>query len=226
MAIGKNDAQAISRIREFAKWSIIATIIGVVAVVISYAYLITSLLPSLLMSSLGGAYGYQSPSQGTPFSLVLAIIFCIVEIIFVILMIVKIRGAFNILSASDPARFSIPSLLVNILAFGLLGGIILIIIGLAVGIFAIIGVIVFAIAGVSGAIGIPLGLYRVGTAYGNMMLRIGAILSPFSGIPGIIMIFIGARELDEKTSSAPAPAPKGPALAQKISPTKPAYPKL
>ncbi len=207
MAIGKKDAQAISNVREFAKWSIIATVIGVVAVVISYAYLITSLLPSLPMSSLGGVYGYHSPSQGTSLSPILALIlliFFIVEIICVILMIVKIRGAFNILSASNPARFSIPYLLVNILAFGLLGGIILVIIGFALGIFVLIGIgiIVFVIAGAAGVIGIALGLYRVGTSYDNMMLRLGAILYVFSGIPGIIMVFIGARELDEKASAS------------------------
>lgn len=207
-----------------------ASLIALIGIVVGYVALFTtnvSLFTGVTTNNGGSSFVLQQ--SGLYFLIVasgLSLVFTLLELIFY-------RSAFRTLTPVDP-QFKTPSTLVLVLLIMLV-----LIFVLAIGIFLELasaitcagagnplssnclnfntvlglagGLGIAGIVALIGYIGLVLGIWRLGTRYGEAMFKIGAILSviPLLNIVGVILIFVAARSGRAKLESVNAPTTFG-----------------
>lgn len=192
---------------------ITASLVGLIGIVVGFVALFTtnaSLFAGVTTNNGGGSLALQQ--SGLSFLIVASgssLIFTLIELIYY-------REAFHTLSPVDP-QFKTPSTLVLLLLVMLV-----IVFALVIGVFVELASAIACAAGnpitstcinagatldLVGAIGVALivvligyigllvGIWRLGTRYGELMFKIGAIMTiiPVLNIVGVILVFIAAR---------------------------------
>jgi len=191
MAQKSNDLAAIHRVRAYGRATILMYLIIIAAWLIFEFFALTP--------ALSYTYSNFGPNSAQYQALDIAAISVGMTSAFIIVFvyaIVKIRGAFLLLGRRDD-NFDRPVFLVNTMAALLVAAAILAVLGMIIQSAALL--VVVAMVGIAGYIvgiwGIALGLWRLGSKYNNTVLKIGAIIAIFSGLPGLILIYLGAGEL-------------------------------
>jgi uncharacterized protein DUF973/zinc ribbon protein len=209
----------------------LAAILGLAGVLISYA----EISVTQAVSSFTGA---TTTSTGGSFTLDLSSLYILAAlagagIVLTLTQIWLYRGAFRTLARNDP-RFSTPASL-SLLAFVAL----LIIIALAAALIdlvyqavvcagagnpitsacinagSILGLVVLigvtAIVFLVGYIGLLIGIWRLGTRYGDGKFKIGAVflILPFLNLVGLVLILIASNSAKGRLQSGPSSLPFG-----------------
>jgi hypothetical protein len=203
------DRNALADLKTFA-------LLGIVGIIISVIAILGSNVGRIMTVSSGSFAG--AISTGVALS-----ILGVVGFIIGIIALLKARSAFKDLSTVDH-RFSTPATLVLVFFVGMIFFILffialaaviglviasaitasgtynatpgLVAAGLALAAFGVLGTICFIV----GAIGMILGLWRVGERYGEDMIKIGGILYiiPFVDIVAPILVYLGVNNAQKK----------------------------
>ncbi len=222
-AFGEGDRVALSNVT-------LAAILGLVGAVLSFLVLIVSPVSAYVSTSTTGS--------GTSVSLDLSGLYLLVGLagVGLVLTILELwfyRQAFRALAPGDP-RFATPATLVLLalvaLVIVVLGAIGLVdvvyqavlcagsgnpITSTCINVGDLLGLVaVVAIGGIIaliGYIGLLIGIWRLGTRYGEGMFKVGAILLifPVLSFVGLIMILVAARSARGKYAGTSMPLPLG-----------------
>ena len=199
----QREAKVFGKLRLFGILGMAGAVLGIL-VLLSGNFLI------LLAAGRGAA-------QAAGGVLIFDAVILIAELATGVYSIVVIRSAFRLLSAVDP-RFHTPASLVTIFIAGLIfvfPPILLIITlgsatapaSLTAGVLLAVGllIIVGAVLVILGAIGLLLGLWRVGTRYNDSLFKIAAIcyLIPFLSIVSSILIYVSSTSFLRRWSGGP-----------------------
>lgn len=218
-AFGAEDGLALSNVN-------LAAIIGLVGTVLSIVELFFTRVSSLINVTTAGS--------GTSLSLDLSALYFLVAVgglglILTLLELWFYRQAFRTLARQD-GRFSTPSslvlaaivalVIVVVTAFALVGVVYQAIlcagsgnpitsrclnVGALVGLAAVLGIA--AIVLLIGGIGLLIGIWRLGTRYGEGMFKVGAIflIIPLLNIVGLVLILLAVRSARARTLSVSSP---------------------
>jgi Protein of unknown function (DUF973) len=215
-ANGPDDARALSSVTVAA---LLAIVSGIVSLVVTFS--------GALSVSVGATSGSANKlSSGLSGWVDLAVVVAAVGIALV--EIYLYRSAFKTLEARD-ARFSTPAKLALVLLVSLILLVVLFAWTIAILVAAIdcaggsavvpascvpatlllaVGLLaVVAIAALVGYIGVLIGIWRLGTRYGDGRFKVGAILLiiPLLDIAGAVLILLAARSANAATRRAPPP---------------------
>jgi uncharacterized protein DUF973 len=219
-AFGGADRLALLNVR-------LAAILGLVGVILSFVAL-------FITPAIAAFTGATTTASGSAFSIDLTDILLLaglvgVGVVLVLLQLWYYRQAFHGLARTDP-RFSTPSTLA-LLAFVALVIIVLMIgalLGLVYQAFVCAGsggvitstcingaevlgvvllLVIAALVYVVGYIGLLIGIWRLGTRYGESMFKVGAVLLiiPLLNVVGLILILVAAQSARGKIGAESSP---------------------
>ena len=199
------DQNVVRNIRDYGKFTLLGYIVAVILVAAIYGYIAATSISAMASNN---PYPTGSASQHMflstlvglgSFSLVMVII------IFILLLIgiINIRGAFEKLSQKDQSNYTHPFLFVTLMIVLPIIGLLLVLFGafISLAAIAVLGLVLIVVGILLGLYGIACGLWKFGSSCNNPVIKIGAIMSPFNGFPGVLLVYLGAGELQ---SSKPA----------------------
>jgi hypothetical protein len=201
MVVSQNEIEAAKGVRDYGKYSIATCIVAIVAAIFFYIYLISYSLGMMSATT----YQYP-PSQLTNatnpfgFAIWIALLIGVIVLALGVIALFCIHKAFSAMAKDDNNKFGRPLMMVRL-------GIAMLVIGVALTILGsfsmsvslvLIGIILAMVGGIMLDWGIALGLWRFGSETENAVLKIGSITAAFSTLPGLILVYLGAGEVEEE----------------------------
>lgn len=198
------DQNVVRNIREYGKFTLLGYIVAVLLVVAVYGYMTATSISAMTSTSpystgISSQHMFLRTLVGLgSFSLVMTIII----LVLMLLGIVNIRSALEKLSQKD-RNYAQPYLFVTLMiALPIIGLVLLLGALISLAIVAVLGVVLIAVGILLGLYGIACGLWKFGSSCNNQVIKIGAIMSPFNGFPGVLLVYLGAGELLQGGKSA------------------------
>ncbi len=193
------DQNVVSDIIEYGKFTLLGYFVAVLLVVAIYGSITATSISAMTSNS---PYPTGSASQHMFLSTLVglgwfSLVMVLIIFILVLIGIINIRSAFEKLSQKDQTNYAQPFLFVTLMIVLPVIGLLLLLLGALIPLvaLAVLGAALIAAGILLGLYGIACGLWRFGSSCNNSLIKIGAILSAFNGLPGVLLVYLAAVEL-------------------------------